>query len=103
MTGGFGEVMNNDAFNRIQIKRFGEEVTFQSGLTVKAIVEAESKSENVAQTQINNQTLLLYIRAIDLTEIINRHQKVIVRELTYQIVEIGDDMNGMAIFRVSRT
>jgi hypothetical protein len=93
-------------FNRIQIKRFGEDVEFQTTipLTLKAIVETESKSEHVAQTQISNQNLILNVLQSDVANKgIERHQIVSVRGKNYKIIEIGEDLDGFAQFKVSRT
>jgi pSer/pThr/pTyr-binding forkhead associated (FHA) protein len=96
--------MNHE--NAIYLKAFGESVEIQtaSPFLVQAIVEPDSKVEYLAETKINNQTLFLYIDENDVaTKGIERRQEVIVRNQTYRIVEIGNDMNGMAIFRVSKS
>lgn len=97
--------MNHE--NAVYLKAFGEEIRFKTEsrtVILRGIVEPDTKLENAAETKINNQTLLLYI---DETEIvkkgIERRQEVIVRNQSHRIVEIGNDMNGMAIFRVSKS
>lgn len=97
--------MSNE--NLIFLKTFGEEIRFKTEsrtVILPGIVEPDSNIEHLAQTKIDNQTLLLYM---DENEIIKkgieRRQEVIVRNQSYKIVEISNDMNGMAIFRVSKS
>lgn len=96
--------MNN--FNSIQLATFGEMVEIQtpSPFTVKAIVEPDTTVEHLQQVQINHQSLLIYIQQTDLiNKDVKRRQTVVVLGLNYAINEIGDDLNGMAVLRVSRT
>ena len=98
--------MNFDSFNAAQLRTFGEVVKIKTAsrmLILKAIVEADTHSDNVAQVQINHQSLLLYIDETELkNKGVERRQSVTVRGKNYTIVEIGDDMGGMAVIRVSR-
>lgn len=93
--------------NKVFIKRFGEEIQFNTTagvLPLIAIIDVENASENVGETKINNQTLILSVKENDVeNQGIARRQEVIVRGKTYSIVEIGNDMNGLAQFRVSRS
>lgn len=93
--------------NAIFISQFGEELRFKTAsrtVILRGIVEPDSNVEHLAQTKIDNQTLLLYM---DETEIakkgIERRQEVVVRNQIYNIVEIGNDMNGLEVFRVSKS
>jgi hypothetical protein len=90
--------------NAIFMRRFGEEVIFDaSGLVVKAIVEPDTQVESLQTVQINHQSLLLYIDEMALKEKgVERRQSVTVRGLNYAINEIGNDLNGMMVMRVSR-
>ena len=94
---------NNTAF----IATFGEDIKIKTAsrlLLLKAIVEPDSESEHLQQVQINHQSLLLYIPQTDLkNKGVERRQIVNVRGKDYAIVEIGDDMMGMAVIRISRT
>jgi hypothetical protein len=97
--------MNN--FNTIQLATFGEEIKITTPsrlLKLKAIVEPDTQIEHLQTVQINHQSLLLYIDETLLkNKSVERRQEVIVRGFTYTINEIGDDLNGMAVMRVSRT
>ena len=92
-------------FNDPFLKAFGENVTFiTANVTLKAIVEPDSNVEHLGQTKIDNQTLLLYIADSEVAKKgIERRQEVVVRNQTYVIVEIGNDMNGLTIYRVSKS
>lgn len=90
--------------NRIYIKRFGEDVEFQTTppLSVKAIVEQDVKNEHLTNIQINDQSFILNVRNEDVAgQGIERRQEVVVRGKTYSIIEIGEDLDGMTQFRVS--
>lgn len=96
--------MNN--FNAIQLATFGETVEIQtpSPFTVKAIVEPDTQIEHLKQVQVNHQSRLVYIKEIDLkNKGVERHQKVERRGINYTIQEIGDDDNGFAVLRITRT
>lgn len=94
--------MNNAPF----LAAFGETVKFKTAsrlLALRAIVGPDSNIEHLQQVKIDNQTLLLYIDDSDVAKKgIERRQEVTVRNQIYNIVEIGNDMNGMAVFRVAK-
>lgn len=96
--------MNN--FNAIQLTTFGEEIKITTPsrvLKLKAIVEPDTNIEHLQQVQINHQSLLIYIDETSLkNKSVERHQEMTVRGLTYSIIEIGNDMNGLAVLRASR-
>jgi hypothetical protein len=93
--------------NAVYIKAFGEEIRIKTPsrmIILRGIVEPDSNVEQLSQVKIDNQTLLLYIDETDIkNKGIERRQTAKVRGKDYTIIEIGNDMNGMAIFRVSRT
>jgi hypothetical protein len=93
-------------FNAPFLAAFGEDVKFKTPsrlLALRAIVEPDSNIEHLQQVKIDNQTLLLYIDDSDVAKKgIERRQEVTVRNQIYNIVEIGNDMNGMAVFRVAK-
>ena len=97
--------MNHE--NAVYLKAFGEEVkitTPQRMLKLQAIIEPDTHVEHLESVQINHQSLLVYIPQSDLkNKGIERRQTMVVRGLNYAIAEIGDDLNGMAVMRVSRT
>lgn len=89
------------------LKAFGETVKFKTAsrqVVLRAIVEPDSNIEHLEQTKIDNQTLLLYIDDLEVAKKgIERRQEVVVRNQTYNIIEIGNDMNGLTIYRVSKS
>jgi hypothetical protein len=96
--------MNHE--NAIYLKIFGESVEIQtaSPFLVQAIVEPDTQVEHLQQVQINHQSLLVYIPHSEFANKgIKRRDTLRVRGKSYSIAEIGDDMNGMAVMRVSRT
>lgn len=97
--------MNNA--NAAALKIFGEELRFKTAsrtVVLRGIVEPDTNIEHLEQVQINHQSLLIYIDETQLkNKGVERRQEVVVRGMTYSINEIGNDMNGMAVFRVSRT
>lgn len=94
---------SNDQF----IKAFGEDVKFKTAsrlVTLRAIVEPDSNVEHLQQVKIDNQTLLLYIDDLEVAKKgIERRMEVVVRNQTYSIIEIGNDMKGLTIYRVSKS
>lgn len=95
------------SFNDPFLAAFGETVKFKTPsrlLALRAIVEPDSNIEHLQQVKIDNQTLLLYIDDADVAKkFIERRQEVTVRNQIYNIVEIGNDMNGLTIYRVSKS
>jgi hypothetical protein len=92
--------------NLVYLKAFGESVEIQtaSPFLIRAIVEPDTETENLQTVKINHQSLLVYIPQTDLiNKGVQRRQTMVVRGLNYSISEIGDDLNGMAVMRVSRT
>ncbi len=92
--------------NLVYLKVFGESVEIQtaSPFLIRAIVEPDTETENLQTVKINHQSLLVYIPQTDLiNKGVERRQTMVVRGLNYSISEIGDDLNGMAVMRVSRT
>lgn len=96
-------MFKNDPF----LAAFGETVKFKTEsrlIALRAIVEPESNVEYLEQAKIDNQTLLLYIDdAAVAKKGIERRQEVTVRNQAYKIIEIGNDMNGLTIYRVSKS
>lgn len=92
--------------NAIFLNTFGEEIKITTParlLKLKAIVEPDTNIEQLEQVKISHESLLLYIPQTDLkNKGVLRRQSVVVRGANYQIQEIGDDMNGMAVIRISR-
>lgn len=95
------------SFNDPFLATFGETVKFKTEsrlLALRAIVEPDSNVEHLQQTKIDNQTLLLYIDDSAVAKKgIERRQEVTVRNQAYKIIEIGNDMNGLTIYRVSKS
>lgn len=95
------------SFNDPFLATFGESVTFKpiaGDVVLRAIVEPDNTTENLQQVKIDNQSLLLYIDDSAVAgKNIARRQEVMVRNQAYKIIEIGNDMNGLTIYRVSKS
>jgi hypothetical protein len=103
-------LQSNAAF----ISAFGEEVKIHTQsrlLRVSAIVEPDTEVDHLQTVQINHQSLRIFIPQGELkNKGVERRQKVELSgesvgnvKTIFSITEIGNDMMGMAVIRVSRT